>query len=46
MALEIIKVAYLDTIDYPYIILNEETQKLYRKFDEIIIHEEKYKERV
>ena len=41
MALEIMKVAYLETKDHPYIMLNVETQKMYRKFDEIIIHEEK-----
>ena len=41
MALEIMKVAYSETKDHPYIMLNVETQKMYRKFDEIIIHEEK-----
>ena len=41
MALEIMKVAYSETKDHPYIMLNVETQKIYCKFDEIIIHEEK-----
>ena len=41
MALEIMNVAYSETKDHPYIMLNVETQKMYRKFDEIIIHEEK-----
>ena len=41
MALEIMKVAYSEKKDHPYIMLNVETQKMYRKFDEIIIHEEK-----
>ena len=41
MALEIMKVAYSETKDHPYIMLNVETQKMYRKFDEIVIHEEK-----
>ena len=41
MAFEIMKVAYSETKDHPYIKLNAETQKMYRKFDEIIIHEEK-----
>ena len=41
MALEIMKVAYADTEDHPYVMLNVESQKMYRKFDEIIIHEEK-----
>ena len=43
MALEIMKVAYSETKDHTYIMLNAETQKMYRKFDEIIIHEEKSK---
>ena len=33
MALEIMKVAYSETKDHPYIMLNVETQKMYRKFD-------------
>ena len=41
LALKIMKVAYSKTRDHPYIMLNAETQKMYRKFDEIIIHEEK-----
>ena len=41
MALEIMKFVYADTEDHPYIMLNVETQKMHRKFDEIIIHEEK-----
>ena len=41
LALEITKVACSETKDHPYIMLNVETQKMYRKFDEIIIHEEK-----
>ena len=41
MAWEIIKVAYFEPKDHPYIMLNAETQKMYRKFDEIIIHEGK-----
>ena len=41
MALEIMKVAYSETKGHPYKMLNVETQKMYRKFDEIIIHEEK-----
>ena len=39
MALEIMKVAYENPQDHPYIMLNVETQKMYRNFDEIIIHE-------
>ena len=41
LALKIMKVAHSKTRDHPYIMLNAETQKTYRKFDEIIIHEEK-----
>ena len=41
MALEIMKMAYSETKDHSYIMLNAETQKMYRKFDEIIIDEEK-----
>ena len=40
MALEIMKVAYSETKDHPYIMLNVETLKMYRKFDEIILHVE------
>ena len=39
MALELMKVAYENPQDHPYIMLNVETQKMYRNFDEIIIHE-------
>jgi DNA replication protein DnaC len=39
LALEIMKVAYAEPKDHPYIMLNVETQKMYRNFDEIIIHE-------
>ena len=37
VALEILKLVYADTEDHPYIMLNVETQKMYRKFDEILI---------
>jgi DNA replication protein DnaC len=39
MALELMKVAYSDTENHPYVMLNIESQKMYKGFDEIIIHE-------
>jgi Poxvirus A32 protein len=39
MAIEIMKVAYENTKEHNYIMLNVESQKMYRKFDEIIVHE-------
>ena len=44
MALEIMKIAYAHPEDHNYIMLNVETQKMYRKFYEIIIHEKDEKE--
>lgn len=39
LALDIMKIAYNRSKDHPYIMLNIESQKMYRNFDEIIIHE-------
>jgi Poxvirus A32 protein len=39
IALKLMKVAYSETKDHSYIMLNIESQKMYRKFDEIMIHE-------
>ena len=39
LALDIMKIAYKGSKDHPYIMLNIESQKMYRNFDEIIIHE-------
>ena len=37
MALEIMKFVYAETEDHPYIMLNVESQRMYLKFDEILI---------